>query len=253
AYRDWTDAELMQLAAFAQQAAARKFYRALNETSLATMNEAFEALGELAAQAKPAAPSVNVQQSGRVTNVAIAGPAIDVPRQVYAQIRQLPPSEDAAVIAWTKRHADQLPPVFLLEAARRQWTTDHAGAFEWYALGSLRARYDALRCTDRSAAQGIYALSGAAPEVTQAIDAERDAYREAGLRALAREDLFAGRASPWWICSHGMAAMNAALSKRPLPQSQWLAAESEWPAMREKLRTDMARYYVEQAKPQDDP
>src|SRR5215467_2862033 len=99
-------------------------------------------------------------------------------------------SESPTLIPQLIAQANVLPPPYLYELARRTWATDKATAMEWFAVGKTRAWYDAMRCVDTTARQGVMYLPMIAPDVVAGIEADREAYQKAGLRALARPDVF---------------------------------------------------------------
>ncbi|SDE69991.1 hypothetical protein SAMN04488071_3585 [Kordiimonas lacus] len=106
---------------------------------------------------------------------------------------------------------DEIPPAFLFHLAERTFPINKTQAIEWYWLGFIRARLDAVLCADTTAAQGVSFLPGFARSVSKYVrDNPKDA-GEAGLRVLNGPDLLASKASPWWICSHGIRAMNNAI------------------------------------------
>jgi hypothetical protein len=53
------------------------------------------------------------------------------------------------------------------------------------------------------------------------------------------KELFSSKASPWWICSHGMAAVAAGLSKKTLDVKEWLKPEHDWQKMRDEVQRDI--------------
>lgn len=253
--RDLESRELAHFASVTSSPPLRKYYEVLRSATNSAGRDATTALAAALAAARRPAPGeavgVTVEKKGNVTNVNIASMTGTIQQQLLSAIRSLPPAQDAAVLAWGRRHQRVLPPSFLYELARRSWGRSHDEAFEWYALAEIRARYDALRCTDTSAAQGIAMLPGIAQNVTTGIESERAAFGTAGLRALAHEDAFDADVSPWWICSHGIAAINAALHGRKA--ESWLIPEERWEPLRAELRRNFGRYFEEQGKPQDDP
>ncbi|HWA39528.1 MAG TPA: DUF2059 domain-containing protein [Burkholderiales bacterium] len=253
--RDVESAELASFASVASSPIMRKYYEVSRRAGNSVGRDAIAALAAaLAAARRPAAGEavgVTVEKKGNVTNINLASMTGTIQQQLLSAIRSLPPAQDAAVLAWGQRHQRVLPPSFLYELARRNWSRNHDEAFEWFALAQIRSRYDALRCTDSSPVQGTTLLPGVAQNVATGIEGERAAYGKAGLRALAREDAFEADVSPWWICSHGMAAINAAIQGKKA--ESWLIPEERWEPLRADLRRDFRSYFEEQGKPQDDP
>lgn len=170
----------------------------------------------------------------------------------FSVLHDKPMSENKALIPQLKSTANELPPHYLYELARRLWPTDKAAALEWLAVGMARARYDALRCVDRTHVGAISVLPSIAPDVVKGAQADRAAFGEAGLRALARPDLFVDSVSPSWICNHGIATMNA-IQGKPTNEQELIRPQSEWEGLRMEVRKDLPHYFSEQDEPQDDP
>jgi len=201
------------------------------------------------------APDANVviQRDGKITTVIVTDESTARMTRLFAELRALPNSSDDEVVFWITQNQLKLPPYFLYEAARRRLATDRAAALTWFLLAGVRARYDALRCADRSAGQNVVMLPQLAPEVAQYAEAHRAESGRAGLLVMQRSDLFAHEASPWWICSQGIRNTVRALEGGRLDKAQWLKPDTEWPAMRTQLAAGLSRYFEEQGKPQDDP
>lgn len=171
----------------------------------------------------------------------------------FTMLHDKPTSENGKIIPQLVANSNVLPPPYLYELSRRLWPTDKSASMEWLAIGMARARYDALRCADKTARQGIQFLPMIAPDVIKGLEQDRKAFGEAGKHALTKSDLFVDAVSPMWICMHGMGAINSALQGKKLAESEWLVPASEWAALREGVYKDLSRYFDEQEKPQDDP
>lgn len=171
----------------------------------------------------------------------------------FKLLHDKPLSDSPTLIPQLIAKAGVLPPPYLYELARRLWATDKATAMEWFAVGKARAFYDAMRCVDTTARQGIMYLPMIAPDVVAGIEADRGEYRKAGLRALARPDVFVDAISPAWICAHGIQAINSAIQGNQNFEPNWLRPSSEWGGIRQEVRNDLTNYFIEQAQPQDDP
>jgi hypothetical protein len=214
---------------------------------------------ESAAQAPadgPKRPGIAVDRDGNFTNIRTVDPDSAQQMQLLATIRALPGNQNTSIIPWLSANAHKLLPSFAYELSRRLWDEGRKDeAFEWFAVGGARARYDAFRCVDRTAAQGVmYLPQQLAQNVVSGIPANREIYGKAGLRALARTDLFATpEVSPFWICAHGMAAITAGMEKRTLETAAWLKPESEWAGIRESVITMAKPHFEGQSQPQNDP
>lgn len=133
---------------------------------------------------------------------------------------------------------NDLPPPFLYDLAEYTFDTDPKAAVGWYSLGRIRARLDAALCTDTTARQGIAYLAGRAPRVAAYIRANPKEAGAIGLEVLAGDEVLKSRASPWWICSHGVRAISNALRdamgaearqqiglEEPTKEKSWLIPE----------------------------
>ncbi|HYD97984.1 MAG TPA: hypothetical protein VEH84_01255 [Alphaproteobacteria bacterium] len=198
----------------------------------------------LAACQQPGAQMARlVERQGGITAPAFEDAELAAVDEAFRATVAAPPAEDAAVAARIVAERDRLEPPYFYEAARRLLATDPNAALEWFAFGQLRARYDALRCADESAGDFVFALPQIAPEVTRTAEANLPAYGAAGLRALARPELFVGTASPWWICARSRSAAERVAKGEPARASVWLKPEDEWPSIRQALRDLMGESY----------
>ncbi len=154
-------------------------------------------------------------------------------------------TRDEAVIGYVKENADRLPPFFLMEMARRLFPSDRDEALWWYHVGYIRGLYDALRCADKSAANGLGVLTKIAPEVAGLAEQDQTAYRRRGLDVLEWRGLYGSLASPWWICAHGERAMRNVAEGRPAQDPVWLRPRRVWPKIRAKLTADFTTVFIE--------
>ncbi|MDD9903249.1 MAG: tetratricopeptide repeat protein [Rhodospirillaceae bacterium] len=122
-----------------------------------------------------------------------------------------PLSESPLILPDLKAKIKDLPPPYLYELARRTFDIDKREAFVWFLTGYLRAAYDASKCTDRTAGQGILQLPNLAPRVSRALFADKAYAKKIMKEALERERAFPEDSNPSWICFHGMKAMVAAM------------------------------------------
>lgn len=148
-----------------------------------------------------------------------------------------PMSENAQIVPDLEAKIRTLPPPYLYELARRTFDTDRRKSFVWFLTGYLRAAYDASKCTDKSAGQGVLQLPALAPRVAKALFADKKAINKIMAEALERENSFPENSDPRWICFHGMKAMMAAMEKRPF--SNWAKPQSEWAALRAELMAEI--------------
>lgn len=186
---------------------------------------------------------VQQQNTGKVTNFSVGGEALELALSDANKLRALPPSEQAANARWIYEHRNELPGAYLLDVARVKFQSDPAGAMELYFLAQVRMRYDALRCSDKTAAQGLQFANGIAGTELNAYLREHPSERLAALDAAQRrDDLFDGKASPWWICSHGIMTMvHATSGGGVIAKSAWLKGEEEWASQKKVLLDGMAK------------
>lgn len=193
------------------------------------------------AQEGPQRPQVEVEQRGTTTNLTIGGSGWGGVIKDIQALRALPADDDAEVVDKLQRDIDTNPPAYIYELSRRVCAKDPQRAAYLFAVAGLRMRYDAYRCVDETALGGVTMTLMSLPMRECDALADNAVVMSAFRRAHDSKDLFSSKASPWWICSHGMAAMRAATEKKTLQPGDWLKPESDWPAIRQKLLTDLDR------------
>jgi hypothetical protein len=192
------------------------------------------------AQEGPRTPSVSTETKGNVTATNVAGAwswraVMDGARG----IRNLPPERDGEIVARLTSQRDGLPPAYIYEVVRRICAKSPDEAAYLFMLAGMRMRYDAYRCMDETALAGIQAtLVEASPMACPALT-EKKRMLPVLERLTADPALFASKASPWWICSHGMAVVQAGLANKTLTQREWLKPESDWPKAQARVRDDL--------------
>jgi len=144
--------------------------------------------------------------------------------------------DGAAVIAELTPRLKDVPPAYLYEYARRVFEVNAAEGFKWFWVAQVRARYDALRCTDTTAHQGVLALPELASNVVKAIQADELASARQIEPAMAEETTFPANTNPAWICVHGAKASTAIRIGDKLPN--WVISEWDWSSLRQKVRAD---------------
>ena len=207
----------------------------------------------VSAQDHTTPPEIVIQEGGNITNILTTTPSLKKLSALFKAIRELPPGLDPKVAHWINGNTNYLPPAFLYELSRRLMSIDKDTAMEWFAIARIRAHYDAFRCADKTSRQGILELPQIASEVARHWESHRQEYGQAGLKALARPDLFTDQVSPLWICIHGMRAVLAGLEKKALTKEQWFVPEGDWPKIKQELLASFTEYYRQQSIPQDDP
>ena len=155
-------------------------------------------------------------------------------------LHDLPLSKNAEVIGAIKKDMGTLPPLILFELARRVYADNPQEAMMWYRLGFIRSRYDAVRCTDKTAEQGILQWMEVASEVRELMLKQPQQAKAAGLEALKVEKDFRGDLPPSGLCLHGIVAYTAAFEKKDLVA--WHVSSTEWPRLREEVRADFTKF-----------
>jgi hypothetical protein len=196
-------------------------------------------VGPAGAQQAGQNPQLDVEQRGNVTNVTIGGPGWGGVIKDIQAVRALPADKDAAVIDKLQKDIDVNPPAYIYELVRRLCPSDPHRAMYLFAVAGSRMRYDAYRCVDESALEGITTTLMSLPMPDCKALADEKLIMAQLRKSRGSKELFTSKASPWWMCSHGMEAMGAALNKKTLQTSDWLKPESEWPAIRQTILGDL--------------
>jgi hypothetical protein len=181
-------------------------------------------------RAEDKTPQLLTQQTGAERVVGGEGSFVATLSAVV-ELSQKPPSEDQAIIDRLTKERNQLPTPYLYELARRTLAHDKPRALYYFNLAELRLQYDARRCQDPSALSSIkLAQNALAPLMGGIIEYAQDQSKVAtSLRSLrSRDEIFDGKTSPWWICSHTEQALQAATTGATLKSNEWLKPENEW-------------------------
>jgi hypothetical protein len=149
------------------------------------------------------------------------------------------PLESQLIISELKGKLTSLSPPFIFELARRTFVYDKNEAMTLFWLARLRAYYDAIRCTDETAGQGIASWDIVVEDVIRYGEQNAAAGRPSKLSALERELAFPLDTSAEWICLNGIKALSAAAAGNKL--QDWLKPASQWPALRQVARDQMAK------------
>lgn len=191
-----------------------------------------------------ASPSVAQQGGtfGKNVTVPALRPPIE-PGRVFAgndqgvlqQMRALvarPEADSAAIVAELEAVGlDNLAPLILTEYARRQKLLGNADWRYWVELGVFRANFDKRACVDPTAPQFItvYMMEyegqlDKAKDTSKfmvAANEQNDGRWQILRRILTSGEAFTSKASAWWVCSHGMAAMSAGMGRRQMSLDGW--------------------------------
>jgi len=196
-------------------------------------------------QEVPRQPQIEIHTDGAITNIQTGGDGWNGVIRKVQELRKIPRDRDSEVISALSSNLDNLPPPYAYEIVRRTCLTDPEKAANLFSLTGLRIRYDALKCVDETAKPGVQATlySLQMPECKEMLsnsELSLGTYR----RLRDAKELFSSKASPWWICSHGMKAVMAGLEKKTIAVSDWLKPETEWPVIQKEVR-DMIEYTIE--------
>jgi hypothetical protein len=205
-------------------------------------------IGAAAAQETQSPPEIAINVDGKITNIYVVGDAWAGVIAKVQELRQIPSAQDAEVVGTLRKNMDALPPVYIYELVRRTCVSNPKEAGRLFHLAGVRMRYDAYRCTDQTAAGGIQAtlMSLPLPDCKAAL--EDDTLRAGAAELVGAKELFSSKASPWWICSHGMDAVMAGLSGKTLNTAEWLTPEDKWQQVRESLSEAVVRASKAQPK-----
>jgi hypothetical protein len=153
--------------------------------------------------------------------------------QEFQRIANQPMTDNQRVIPQLKENIQTLPTPYLFELARRLAHENDIDAIKWFWVARIRARYDAARCADKSAAQGASYWPSYAIKAFEMAKRDMQAAGKIGFEAIELEKAFPADSLPEWICRHGMQAMLSAIQKRPM--ADMYVPRSEWPALHEKV------------------
>lgn len=140
------------------------------------------------------------------------------------------PYDDVATLARLKKDAGSMPTPYLYELARRLAANDPSGSLQTYLIARTRMSYDASRCADPAALEGLRAWDMLVASDIRYLFASGRPSSTVVNAALAEEAKLPADTEPWWICRSGMAAMTAAMKGTPGPLK--LKAASEWAELR---------------------
>lgn len=141
-----------------------------------------------------------------------------------------------------------IPPGMLFESARRYAAFDPEQAVYVFLLARARTLYDALRCVDSTATEGIPVITDMAGNEVAALmnineegggAARTERMQRALQRLLDSGEIFTGTFSPWWICSASDSAFFAAVNEAAMPQDEWLKQQAVWPTVQEQVRRNI--------------
>lgn len=112
----------------------------------------------------------------------------------------------------------------------------------WYFVGGIRARYDATRCKDQTAGQGILVLNTAYENLVEFARKNQTQASRAGSDAIRWDKDHAYDASPLWICAHGIDFYTKKFEGGTLSEQDMFVSEAQWPSLREEVYKGLAEF-----------
>ncbi|MFH0801822.1 MAG: hypothetical protein V2A78_05480 [bacterium] len=139
-------------------------------------------------------------------------------------------AREALIKKIKKAPGDYAPPVFISMAQCLYEKQDYEGAYFWFCFGRLRGRYDAARCADVSAREGIDAMIiNVNPELRKypATLKNPDDIVTLAKRIVRLDEAMPYRYDHRWLNLHGMGAFIGGKQPLSLPESEWTAMAGE--------------------------
>ena len=190
------------------------------------------------AQAQPVGRQVEVEPQGEYAKIDTSGTI----RDMTILAKGSDAEKDALVKKIKKHPGDYAPPVFMFMARRLYEKKDAEGAYFWFCFGRMRGRYDAARCADVSAREGIgMMVANVQPELRQyPIKMKPDEIVPFAKTVVKLDSDTPYNYDHRWLNMHGMGAFTGEKSELSLP-------ESEWPNLLKKVRDDFLKGAEEMA------
>jgi hypothetical protein len=195
-------------------------------------------------QADPASSASVPSELPSKTDVYAGIDTREAQRDIAVLTKGTDAEKDAVVARILARPGETPPPVFMLVSQRLHEKGDTAAAYRWFCFGLLRAQYDARRCADDTARQGVGIMTrNVAPEIKRHLGT----LTPEAVQAFAQDILALDEATPYaydhrWLNLHGMGAFTNSDGKKPLS-----LPEAEWPALRKEAREAMATGLIDYA------
>jgi TPR repeat protein len=205
----------------------------------------------VAAAATAGAPQIPgaAQAGGSTPGAAIPlnmGQSLSAPKQQaprytpqFVALHDQPADKSAAVIREIKSQLNTLPAPYLFELARRSFADDKLDGIAWYWVARMRIAYDANRCANTTALPSVEQWAMIAGEITTYIQENPDTSKKGMIEALEREAALPSDTSPQWLCASSGQGNTAGAQGQA--QASALKPASQWPAIREALRDQVAQ------------
>ncbi|HKB57140.1 MAG TPA: hypothetical protein VKC51_06080 [Lacunisphaera sp.] len=184
------------------------------------------------AHAQPVGNQVEVKPQGEYAKIDTSATI----RDMTILAKGSDSEKDALVKKMKKNPGDYAPPVFMLMARRLYEKKDPEGAYLWFCFGRMRGRYDAARCADVSAREGISVM-------IMNVDPELRKYpmkmKPDDIVPFARKVVKLDSDTPFnydhrWLNLHGLGAFTGDKQELSLPKAQW-------PDLLKKVRDDFLK------------
>ena len=141
------------------------------------------------------------------------------------------------LIDWALTHQDRINALVLFDVSRRVFLKDKREGLKLFYAAHMWVSYDAARCKDKSAANGVSLLATSAPEILEYAGNHLNETHQAQKTALTWEADHPSQASPEWICRRGMVSYQAAIEGQNQPSVDMVVAKQNWPEIRRKLQS----------------
>ncbi len=172
-----------------------------------------------AVQRRPLGRQIEVQPKGEYAKIDTSSIFRDM--KVFAGHDAA--EKDALVNKIRDHPGDYAPPVYMLMARRLYETGDAENAYFWFSFGRLRGQYDAARCADLSARDGIDVMVMNLDPELRRFPAKM---KPDDIVPFARRVVKLDSDTPYnydhrWLNLHGLGVFIGGQREFSLPQSQW--------------------------------
>ncbi len=198
------------------------------------------------AYAEPNKIRITIEKTANSTNIGLTGEGTyqDIIRNVRT-FRNLDSSFDKIFLEQVNKEQLSLAPPYFLEAARRSCKSNPKAAVDWLSLYTIRSRYDAFRCIDKSARGNVQLtlLALQMPECKSAFS-DKQLMIDSLAKTIKRKDIFSSNASAWWICSSAPSLIQKELKRLQtgeifspsiIYEKEWLMPEEEWEGFQQEI------------------
>lgn len=159
--------------------------------------------------------------------------------KTFVHLATLSPQYSQDIIAFLKSHINKLPTPYIYELARRVNEFDKEESHNWVYLGMIMAKYDARRCADKTARQGIVFWKGFNEKLLLEMqEIDRDTLnKQVFTFILNKMDEMNWEKPAQWICFHGMGAVRGMINS-----TNYMKPQEEWPGIVEQYKGQLEDY-----------